>query len=77
MGVYRMWRDAGYAVGAVVIGLSMEFVGADAAFYVTGGLMFLSGAVVYAWMEETHPSFGTHEPPAPATATVTESTSDD
>ena len=77
MGVYRMWRDAGYAVGAVVIGLSMEFVGADAAFYVTAGLMFLSGAVVYAWMEETHPSFGTHEPPAPATTSVTESTSED
>jgi hypothetical protein len=33
----------------------------------TAVLMFLSGAVVYAWMEETHPDFGTHEPPAPAT----------
>ena len=77
MGVYRMWRDAGYAVGAVVIGLSMEFVGADAAFYVTAGLMFLSGAVVYGWMEETHPTFGTHEPPAPATGAATESASDD
>jgi MFS family permease len=66
MGVYRMWRDAGYAVGAVVIGLSMEFVTPEAAFYVTAGLMFVSGAVVYRWMEETHPAFGTHEPPAPA-----------
>ena len=68
MGVYRMWRDSGYAVGAVVIGVSMEFVNAEAAFYVTAGLMFLSGAVVYLWMEETHPEFGTHEPPVPATA---------
>nr|WP_231736931.1 MFS transporter [Halobacterium sp. CBA1126] len=66
MGVYRMWRDSGYAVGAVLIGLSMEFVNAAAAFYVTAGLMFASGAVVYVWMEETHPEFGTHEPPAPA-----------
>jgi MFS family permease len=66
MGVYRMWRDSGYAVGAVVIGAAMEFVSAEAAFYVTAGLMFVSGAVVYAWMEETHPEFGTHEPPAPA-----------
>ena len=66
MGVYRMWRDAGYGVGAIVIGLSMEFVNAEAAFHVTAILMFLSGAVVYIWMEETHPEFGTHEPPAPA-----------
>jgi MFS family permease len=66
MGVYRMWRDSGYAVGAILIGLSMEFVGAATAFYVTAGLMFVSGAVVYVWMEETHPELGTHEPPAPA-----------
>jgi hypothetical protein len=31
----------------------------------TAALMALSGAVVYAWMEETHPEFGTHEPPEP------------
>ncbi len=63
MGVYRMWRDGGYAVGAVVIGLAMEFVQIEAAFYVTAALMFVSGAVVYGWMEETHPEFGTHSPP--------------
>jgi MFS family permease len=67
MGVYRMWRDSGYAVGAILIGLSMEFVTAEAAFYMTALLMFVSGGVVYIWMEETHPDFGTHEPPAPAT----------
>jgi len=69
MGVYRMWRDSGYGVGAILIGLSMEFVNAEAAFYMTAILMFLSGAVVYVWMEETHPEFGTHEPPAPAPET--------
>jgi len=62
MGVYRMWRDAGYAVGAAGIGLTMEFVSMEAAFYLTAALMFASGAVVYVWMEETHPDFGTHEP---------------
>jgi MFS family permease len=66
MGVYRMWRDSGYAVGAILIGLTMEFVSPEAAFYMTAILMFVSGAVVYIWMEETHPDFGTHEPPAPA-----------
>jgi hypothetical protein len=66
MGVYRMWRDSGYGVGAILIGLSMEFASLEAAFSLTAGLMFVSGAVVYRWMEETHPEFGTHEPPAPA-----------
>jgi len=29
MGVYRMWRDSGYAVGTVLIDISMEFVAAE------------------------------------------------
>jgi len=66
MGVYRMWRDSGYGTGAILIGLTMQFVNTEAAFYMTAILMFISGAVVYVWMEETHPDFGTHEPPAPA-----------
>ncbi|WP_459191040.1 MFS transporter [Halosimplex sp. J119] len=77
MGVYRMWRDSGYAVGAVLIGLSMEFVNVAAAFYVTAGLMFASGVVVYVWMEETHPEFGTHEPPAPARVGVGKDVTED
>ncbi|RKD88997.1 MFS transporter [Halopiger aswanensis] len=77
MGVYRMWRDAGYGVGAILIGLSMEFVTLEAAFYLTGVSMVLSGAVVYLWMEETHPEFGTHEPPAPAPETSRGAATDD
>jgi len=66
MGVYRMWRDAGYGVGAILIGLSMELASMEAAFWLTAILMFLSGAIVLVWMEETHPEFGTHTPPEPA-----------
>jgi len=66
MGVYRMWRDAGYGVGAIVIGATMELASIETAFLLVGVLMFLSGAVVFGWMEETHPEFGTHTPPAPA-----------
>ncbi|WP_430506448.1 MFS transporter [Haloparvum sp. PAK95] len=77
MGVYRMWRDSGYGVGAILIGLSMEFVNVEAAFYMTALLMFVSGAIVYVWMEETHPDFGTHEPPAPAPEQPDRSLSDD
>ncbi|TMT85999.1 MFS transporter [Haloterrigena sp. H1] len=77
MGVYRMWRDAGYGVGAILIGLSMEFVNLEAAFYMTAVLMFASGTIVYVWMEETHPEFGTHEPPAPAPDAPTQISSED
>ncbi|MFW5905272.1 MAG: MFS transporter [archaeon] len=77
MGVYRMWRDAGYGVGAILIGLAMQFVNAEAAFYLTAITMFVSGAIVYGWMEETHPEFGTHEPPAPASGSAHEPTGDD
>ncbi|MFC4551061.1 MULTISPECIES: MFS transporter [Halorussus] len=77
MGVYRMWRDAGYGVGAILIGSSMEFVNAVAAFYMIAILMFLSGTVVYLWMEETHPDFGTHEPPAPTTEIPTQPMTDE
>ncbi|RKD85929.1 MFS transporter [Halopiger aswanensis] len=77
MGVYRMWRDSGYGIGAILIGLTMQFVNTEAAFYMTAILMFVSGAVVFLWMEETHPDFGTHEPPAPATEPPRQPTSED
>jgi MFS family permease len=77
MGVYRMWRDSGYAVGAVLIGLAMQFASIETAFYLTATLMFVSGGVVYIWMEETHPDFGTHEPPAPAPGPTTRAETED
>lgn len=58
MGVYRIRRDSEYAVGALLIGLAVQFLDIEAAFYMTGKLMFLSGAIVYLWMKETHPEFG-------------------
>ncbi|MFO8098018.1 MAG: MFS transporter [Salinibacter sp.] len=60
LGVYRMWRDLGYAVGAVLIGLTVDLVSIDAAFYGVAGAMVVSGAYVLWRMEETHPRFGTH-----------------
>jgi MFS family permease len=77
MGVYRMWRDAGYAVGAILIGLAMQVLNIEAAFYMTAILMFVSGTIVYRWMEETHPDFGTHEPPAPASEVSNQATAED
>lgn len=63
LGVYRMWRDAGYGFGAILIGLTADFASIEMAFYVTALSMFVSGAVAALWIEETHPQFGTHQPP--------------
>ena len=60
LGVYRMWRDLGYAVGAVLIGLTVDLFSIEAAFYGVAGAMFVSSAYVLWRMEETHPEFGTH-----------------
>jgi len=46
LGVYRMWRDSGYALGALVIGISMDILGAQSSFYITALLMIASGTVV-------------------------------
>jgi MFS family permease len=77
MGVYRMWRDSGYGVGAILIGLTMEFGTIEAAFWMTGILMIISGLMVYWLMEETHPEFGTHTPPKPAPDSPSKAVSED
>ncbi|ARS89164.1 MFS transporter [Natrarchaeobaculum aegyptiacum] len=68
LGVYRLWRDLGYAVGAILIGVTVDVLFIEAAFYGTAIAMFLSGSLVVVWMDETHPEFGTHEPPTMDTA---------
>ncbi|MFC4360526.1 MFS transporter [Halobium salinum] len=55
LGVYRMWRDAGYGFGAVLIGVTADLVSTEAAFYAVAAAMFASGAVTVVWMRETHP----------------------
>ncbi|WP_416840677.1 MFS transporter [Haloferax sp. DFSO52] len=61
LGVYRMWRDAGYGFGAIVIGLAADFASVQMAFYVTAAAMFVSGGIALVWMRETHPEFGDYQ----------------
>ena len=56
LGVYRMWRDSGYAFGALAIGGVSDIVSFNSGFYFTAVVMFLSGGVVAAWMYETAPA---------------------
>ncbi|WP_276274531.1 MFS transporter [Haladaptatus sp. QDMS2] len=58
LGVYRMWRDAGYGFGAILIGVTADALGIEAAFVMVALAMFLSGGVAIVWMRETHPEFG-------------------
>src|SRR5262245_22241203 len=48
LGVYRFWRDLGYAIGALLSGLVADFVGLGAAIHLVAALTLVSGLVV-AW----------------------------
>jgi MFS family permease len=54
VGVYRFWRDLGYAVGALLAGIVADALGLPAAFWVVAALTFASGLLVAAVMRETH-----------------------
>jgi MFS family permease len=56
VGVYRLWRDAGFAVGALLAGVVADFAGLEAAVWVVAVLTAVSGVVVAVRMYETHPS---------------------
>jgi MFS family permease len=53
VGVYRLWRDGGYAVGALISGVLADALGIPTAIAVIGGLTFISGVVVAVAMYET------------------------
>jgi len=53
VGVYRLWRDAGYAFGALLSGIIADAFGIVWAIGAVGGLTFFSGAVVALRMSET------------------------
>ena len=56
LGVYRFWRDIGYGIGALLIGLIADRTGSiQAGFYFTAVAMCLSGLWVLIAAEETHP----------------------
>jgi MFS family permease len=55
VGIYRFWRDLGYAVGAVLAGVVAALFGLIWAVHVAGILTALSGLVAWAQMTETAP----------------------
>ena len=73
VGVYRFWRDLGYAVGALMAGVVAAMFGLVWAIHVAGILTLLSGLLAWALMNETLPTrvrttrltVGTSAVPAP------------
>jgi MFS family permease len=61
IGVYRFWRDSGYAVGALLAGVLADAFGYDTAIWAIAALTAASGAIVALRMYETR-----QQPAAPA-----------
>jgi MFS family permease len=56
VGVYRFWRDIGYAAGAIIGGIAADVWGLRAALWLAAGITVASAVVVAVRMYETHPA---------------------
>ncbi|MET9513728.1 MFS transporter [Streptomyces sp. NPDC002994] len=56
VGVYRLWRDGGFAVGALLAGVLADLYGLTTAVYTVAALTAASGLLVAVRMYETHPA---------------------
>ncbi|GAC1396130.1 MAG: MFS transporter [Mycobacterium sp.] len=54
VGVYRLWRDAGFAIGALLAGITADLWGLRAAIWIVAAITAASGLVVALRMYETH-----------------------
>jgi hypothetical protein len=55
VGVYRLWRDLGYALGDPLAGFTADALGFAGAMWIVAGITFASGLVVAVRMSETMP----------------------
>jgi len=54
VGVYRLWRDGGFAVGALLTGVIADAYGLSAAIWTVAALTGVAGLLVAVRMYETH-----------------------
>jgi len=69
VGIYRLWRDGGFAVGAILAGVIADAAGITAAIWAVAALTAASGIVVAVRMYETHPREPRHPVQMPDVAT--------
>src|SRR5437773_12439240 len=55
LGVYRFWRDLGYAIGALLSGVIADALSVGAAIHVVAAITLASGLVTLAMMRESRP----------------------
>ncbi len=53
LGVFRLWRDLGYAIGALLSGITADLLGVEYAIFLIGGLTLLSSLVIQFRMPST------------------------
>ncbi len=53
VGIYRLWRDAGYAAGALVSGVTADVLGVGVSITMVAAITMLSGGVAAVRMQET------------------------
>src|SRR5207249_369664 len=70
IGVYRLWRDAGFAVGALLAGAVADLFGLGAAIWVVAVITGASGVIVAVRMYETHTTMGGGRIKSPSTPGV-------
>jgi MFS family permease len=68
VGAYRLWRDLGYAIGALIAGITADLLGIRTAIWVVAAITAASGIVVAVRMYETHPRGQRKARPAPVEA---------
>lgn len=52
IGTFRLWRDLGYAFGAIISGIIADFFGVEQAIFFIGGLTLISSVVIKIRMPE-------------------------
>ncbi|MCL6600844.1 MAG: MFS transporter [Alicyclobacillus macrosporangiidus] len=52
LGVYRMWRDGGYAIGGILIGFGVDWLGNERTIGALAMIVFVSGVFVLFGMQE-------------------------
>lgn len=53
VGIYRLWRDSGYAIGAIIAGLVADLFGLHTAIWLIAAITFISGFIVVIRQKET------------------------
>lgn len=54
IGTFRLWRDLGYAFGALISGITADMFGVEYAIFLIGGITVISSLIVKFRMQEVN-----------------------